>query len=121
LANTVPYVEFVFSWEGRLQYNEGCTAFCYYQPCPRCRTCFIEIYLDRLLSLELIQCIERFPFGKDPDNDRLYHTLFQIDTNLLHELAHWAGCTDEQAYSVEELRYEFTTTAEEAAHRQTRS
>ncbi len=103
-----PCLEFVFSWEAQ-DGPEDYRGVYYSELCPRCGTSLIEIYPDRLLRPSLLQAISLLPVCKDPDDDFVWHSLSHIDTILLHELAHWAGCSEEQALSLDDMRLVWVT------------
>ncbi len=106
-AQTRPDVEFVFSWEAIDDLDGEYQGFCYEYVCPNCGSQPIEIYVDRILSP-----IESKAFFNGTDDDKaddngVTMINWRIHQLLLHELAHWAGCTDDEAYSVEEIAEEF--------------
>jgi hypothetical protein len=97
-----PVVRFIFSHEEFVHHRRKYDSFCY-DRCPHCGLRLIEVYADRILS----QVESRVFFGEGEENG-IKMLIWKINCLLLHELTHWAGCSEEHALTAEEIAKEFS-------------
>lgn len=88
-------IRFVFSWEAAA--GDDISGFCC-GPCPCCGACLIDVFCDRILTRT-----DAMILAAEPDGHRLAFVMMTVDRIVLHELAHWAGCDEREAWAAEEL------------------
>jgi hypothetical protein len=106
VRNSRPWTSFCFSSEAQYPHGRGCIAFCYFDVCPSCRAQLVEVYVDRAL-LSTKSRILGWEYNGENGIDAFYdlaYASYILDKALLHELAHWAGASEEEArYLADEL------------------